>query len=187
MGTLQDELKKITSLDSLSFDDDPSQPAAAHVETSKPRLGVLSEVARGEQKSKTQLIWEWFKENPSSTTKEAATALAIGVNAISTTVFKLRERGLLARSSHGEINTYHVTVDEYPAFTLQDRLRNMATGRKNVPKRIPKVKQKSKPASKVALKDSPKRSEFLVETFINDLNIYQARAVYDALKKIFQG
>lgn len=187
MGTLQDELKKITSLDSLSFDDDPSQPAATHVDTNKPHIGVSSAVARGEQKSKTQLIWEWFKENPSSTTKEAASTLSVSVSVISTAVFRLRERGLLARSSHGEISTYHVTVDEYPALTLQDRLRNMTTGKKNAPKRAPKAKQKGKSADKVVPKDPPRRSEFSVEAFINELNIHQARAVYDALKKVFQG
>lgn len=195
MGTLQTELKKLTELDNLAFDDDPQQQAQPQQTTSA--------AVTNQEKSKRHIYWEWLRDHPSSTAREMAEALDVSVPDMATIVHTFYERGLVDRRNRGGVYTYHTAVDKYPVLDTAERVRRMTEARKaNLEARkankskAPRKAKVSKPTDihileerKAALR-GPEPLRIVsgsVDEILNRLTLTQARDLYDRLRKIFGG
>ena len=205
MGTLQQELTKVQhlqSLDSMSFDDDDTeqqhqQPAA---EPGPLKRGMTSAVAKGEEKAKRHLVWDWVREHPACVTAEVAEGMNLSPGAAATIMYKLYDRGLVTRTMHNGNYTYCTAVDEYPVMSPEEKVRRMmeANALKHASKTGKrKYTKRAAPARAAAEKSAEQRRQVAVaptvgqgfvdsvQAFINSLTVHQAKAVYEELRKVF--
>lgn len=164
-------------------------------------MPISSAAARGEEKTKRQVYWEWLRDHPSSTAREIAEACGTDQMNISTVLTKFVERGIVERVKHNGVFTYITSVGEYPTVTMEQRVASMLAARVHAGKRKAKAKAKtSVKAKREAVEKSldQRKAELAApgvtngfvdstQAFINSLTVHQAKAVYDELKKIFGG
>jgi len=190
MGTLQQELTKVQTLSNLTFDDEPGAQAP------------VVEVAPIQTKmSKAHIIWQFISENPSCTVADIADSLGYVRADASSYASQLLERGLVSRTKHNGFFCYVTAVDSFPVYTNEMRAKNLAKGwearrsMKHKPKRV-LVKRKTvesappRPLAEVKhqiLTGVTNEFNYSVNTFISQLNVHQAKAVYEELKKLFGG
>lgn len=200
MGTLQQELTKLQTLDNMSFDDDPTPTPPLTQENTV----VTSAVARAIEKSKRQIIWEWVRDHPSSSAREIADAFSSDQQSVATILTKFTTKGIVTRTKHKGVFCYTATSTEYPVMSMEEKVTRMLEGRgKRKPYRtkrtrahasekLPKPTLEEKKAafySAAPTAPLPPNLRFTasVSELLNTLSITQARALYDELKKVFGG
>lgn len=190
MGTLQQELlTKVQTLDSLRFDDDPNPPPTQEI--------TMATSTNTQAKTLRQTYWEWLRDHPSSTAREMAKACGIDQTDAANTLLKFLGRGLVERVKHDGVFCYTTVGDTYPVLSSEELIKRMLEGRA---KRARGKAYKSKRAKHAETVKSieQRKAELIapgvtngfvdsVQTFINQLTVHQARAVYDELKKVFGG
>lgn len=188
MGTLQQELMtKVQTLDSLRFDDDPNPPP-----TQETTVAIDTP-----KKSLRQVYWEWLRDNPASSARDLADAFGMAQTDAANILLKFLARNLVVRTKHGASPfCYTTAVDEYPVVSPEEKIRLMVEAKRRKPSKPYKSKRakhaqdvKSLEQRKAELVKPGVANGFVdsVHTFINQLTVHQAKAVYDELKKIFGG
>lgn len=189
MGTLQTELMKLTTLDNLTFDDDPA-------ETPTPPIVQETTVAPQEGKTLRQQYWEWLREHPGSTAKQLGTAVGLPQTEACNILYRLMQRGIVVRSKSGGYFQYQTVGDEYPVMTAEEKVRRMNEARHSKPsapyksKRVKHAQaEKTIEERKAELRSPGVTNGFMdsVQGFINQLTVHQAKAVYVELRKVFGG
>lgn len=165
-------------------------------------MATPSTVARGAEKSKRQLYWEWLRDHPSSSSREVGEAFGIDQTQTATIMTKFLAKGIVTRTKHGGVYCYTTVGDEYPVMSLEERVSFMLEARaanrlKAKAKR--KYTKRAAPARAAVEKTLEERKRELIaptvsqgfvdstQAFINSLTVHQAKAVYEELKKIFGG
>lgn len=174
MGTLQAELKKITSLDSLKFDDDPQDSPAPTV------------VADEGRKPQRKVIWEWLHAHPGATNGQIARATGMAGKFVATALNHFHHRGAVSREMVDGVYLFTTATDTYPAMSNAERAQVMLAARKHLGKNRGKAKvvkqERAKPTAPPPL---PVLNS--IDDIINHLSVVQARELYDKLRKIFGG
>lgn len=193
MGTLQQELTKLTTLDNLAFDDDPTPP---------PTQELMNTPTAPTEKPKRQLYWEYIRDHEGTTTRQMADAFGMDQTQLATVVTKLLNKGIIDRwKDTAGAYQYRVCVNEYPITTMEQKVSAMVAGRraqrlkarrKHAPEKSPKPTLEEKKAAfynAAPTAPLPPNMRFTasVPELLNALSITQARALYDELKKIFGG
>lgn len=183
MGSLQEELKKLPSLDNMTFDDDLHATHEVLHET--PPAGSYP-------KTKRQIWWEWLKANPAKSAVELAAAHGGKPVDASTVLAAFCSRGIATRARVDGIYLYRTLGDTYPEYTLEMRRQHLQQGRKTMavvakqtqPRRS--YTRRAKPAAPPQAElSAPKSTD--ATTILNGLSVLQARELYDRLKQLFGG
>jgi len=139
------------------------------VETQQPFFSVTNNVTRA--------TFDYVKNNPASASGEVSRALALRgykPSSIGSLLTQFIKKGLCTRDAQ---NRYSVAVPEYVPMKAS--------------KHVKQVIQKAKATRGegiAALSAQPTRvPDWDVDAVLNNMSIVQARAMYDALKKIFGG
>ncbi len=203
MGTMQQELGKLSTLNNLTFDD-PDEGTQPVITMEQPTL-----------MPRRQQVWQYIHDNPSVTAAEVADAIGIERAECASTVYLLFQNNLLSRNKHGGYYCYSASVDAYPIYTKEQRLAALQKGweaaaaRRGQPRgprakkaaakaKRPYAKRKQAAAKQVETTIEQRKAQLLApgvtnafvdstQSFINQLTVHQAKAVYDELKKIFGG
>ena len=146
-----------------------NQQQEKQVQTQQPYFSVTNNVTRA--------TFDYVKNNPASPSGEVSRALAqrgYKPSSIGSLLTQFVKKGLCTRDAQ---NRYSVAVPEYVPMKAS--------------KHVKQVIQKAKATRGegiAALSAQPtQRLVWDVETVLNTMSIVQARAMYDALKKIFGG
>ncbi len=146
-----------------------NQHQEKQVETQQPYFSITNNVTRA--------TFDYVKNNPASASGEVSRALALRgykPSSIGSLLTQFVKKGLCTRDAQ---NRYSVAVPEYVPMKAS--------------KHVKQVIQKAKATRGegiAALSAQPtQRLVWDVETVLNTMSIVQARAMYDALKKIFGG
>jgi len=150
-----------------------NQQQENQVET-KPYFNITNNVTRA--------TFEYIKANPKSASGDVCRALekrGYKASSVGSVLTQFIKSGLCTRD---ENNRYSVAVDEYVPMKAKAKLK---------PIRAKQVIQKAKATRGegiAALSPQPTRvPAWDVDAVLNSMSIVQARAMYDALKKIFGG
>lgn len=195
MPDIKSELAKLKD---LKFDD-PDEP-----ETPTPAPRVINRSPSPEN-NLTRRIFFWFKANPASTVAECVAATGLTSDAVSARTAQLFTREVLVRKKTGkEPFRYTAAVDELPdrvealkaALTkANEAKRAKAAQRKLLEKaRAAKKVKAAKAAAKAAkaAKEAPESvivipTAFNAAMMVNGWTPFQAKAVFDELRKLFTG
>ena len=146
-----------------------NQQQEKQVETPQPFFSVTNNVTRA--------TFDYVKNNPASASGEVSRALAqrgYKPSSIGSLLTQFIKKGLCTRDAQ---NRYSVAVPEYVPMKAN--------------KQVKQVIQKAKATRGegiAALSPQPTRvPAWDVDAVLNNMSIVQARAMYDALKKIFGG
>jgi predicted ArsR family transcriptional regulator len=166
MPDLKSELKK---LEAIKFDDDGETN-----DNSAPSISMREQ------------IWNYIKANPMSSAAGIAAALNIEkVGHANSHLHALHKKAIVARGAIGNSYHYQIVGDTYPRFDLHAHGHQLGKKSKGRPKKsLNKVRAKPQQTI-VQAKAVVVLEEFDVETMLNTMPIAKARALYDALKKIF--
>lgn len=174
MPDLKSELKK---LENLKFDDEDETPP-----TDAPTMNM------------THRVFYFFRDNPMSTVPECSEATGIPNARVSTLAIQLMNRKLLSRTRVGAAGLfqYTATTDSIPDPTDSRKAaltKAHAAIRANAEARRLAIAKENK---KIKTKDTPAPSTKTNEGFnpavlVSGLSPFQARAVYDELRKLFGG
>lgn len=185
MPDLQSELSKV--LTQAHFDDEPSAPAAAQMAQAQSQSQALS---------KREAIWNYVRDNPSSTSVEVSNALNLDATATATTLLQMVVRKVLDRTQHNGLYHYSVAVDAYPRFDkvahMYSLINRAAEARKSSPPQKPKkAKVKAKPAQPAKSLDemkqaiAPQLKKFNADEILAGLNVLQAKELLRKLNELF--
>lgn len=171
MPDLQSELKKVKavqSLDNLKFDDgDEDMPPATEA-----------------KKSMTNMVFDYYVAHPMSTTNECADALEMDRSRVAALSLQLLSRKLLSRLKRGnDLYRYGATTNVFPnAVELRKaaliKAREIRKANPTPPK-VKVVKRKDETFTESAVFDAAK--------LVNKLSPFEAKALYDELKRLFGG
>lgn len=125
-----------------------------------------------EHKSKTKQLWEFIKSHPGSTAGYVATQLGLTPTRTATLLLQLWERGKLSRD--GKPLAYSALHDTYEE-----------KGTKNIQTSKTPVKQQSQPKPRPKFTPPVSLDIYDAATVLTNMNVVQARKVYDELKKVF--
>jgi len=146
-----------------------NQQQEKQVETQQPYFSITNNVTRA--------TFDYVKNNPASASGEVSRALAqrgYKPSSIGSLLTQFIKKGLCTRDAQ---NRYSVAVAEYVPMKAN--------------KQVKQVIQKAKATRGegiAALSAQPTRvPAWDVDAVLNNMSIVQARAMYDALKKIFGG
>lgn len=178
MPDLKSELKK---LENLRFDDGDDETPPTN--NTAPQLNM------------TQSVFEYFRLNPMSTGNDCADALGYDKSRVAALALQLVGRKLLTRTKRGE-HPYEYTAiadsmpDTYQARKAalikahEARSANAAKRRKAAAKKAVKVDKVEKPEER---ETKAEHKAFNAAMLVNSLSPFQAKAVFDELKKLFGG
>jgi hypothetical protein len=189
MSTLQQALSALPSLDNLEFDDDAGEPQVLVGTTPEPEPEPVAKPVpepEAATPSKTTCgagsprygtlrpqIWAYLVAHPTVTSLDIAEALDLDTTTVAATLKTFIDADAAERVKVGPRFVYQATRSRYPG-----------RGR---PTQQTTVKPAPAPAPAPTPVTATVTPEFVSSTqaFINQLNAYQAKAVYDELKKVF--
>jgi hypothetical protein len=198
MGTLQQELTKVQTLDSLTFDDEPGGT-------------VVTQDDSTEDKSTRQRVWEWLRDHPMSSAGELSAALGVKSSRVHSTLIGFYNAGALSRQLINGVYHYTTTSTTYPFASTRTEILQKAWARraelaasgelkrrykpreKKPPQEMqtpPTPKKKATPVAKVKA-EQPAQEETIQMVPSYDPNVVStwpvsmARAFYLELKKYF--
>jgi hypothetical protein len=154
--------------------DDWEPPTAAPAPT-KEYFSVTNNV--------TRVTFDYVRDNPGKTRKEVALALGTqGFKASSVTSLlgQMRKQGLMRESAH----LLYVTTNEYRPLKSAKVLKARAAKPQAQQRKIVTITRRAAPVAEPTLQIN---AVWDAEALLNSLSITQARALYDALRKIFGG
>lgn len=165
------------TLSNLAFDDEPN--AQQVVETSDNR-------------SHTHRLWDYVHSNPNSSVAQIAAAFGRSRGDTSSLMSQMLKRGLVARQRVDGVFYFVTLGTEYPVYTLEQRTANLSKhwgrGRQTSKRRHKAgrilVKREDPPVASAPAVDA---KAFTAAEFLSRLNVMQAKAVYEELKKLFGG
>ena len=187
MPDLKSELMKLNNLKFDDADDEPTPPSPI----------VVDDAA-----SERERVWNYIKANPMSSAHGVAAGLNISAGHAASQIFALHRKAIIARGKVGDTYQYQAIGDSYPRFDRKEhgkKLSAQMTGRKNPRKKIVKrvlVKRANNEQVKMLEAAMPTgvaplppgmRFQATVDQLLDTMSIVQARALYDALRKIFGG
>tara|TARA_R110000868_G_scaffold335900_1_gene596785 strand:- start:832 stop:1368 length:537 start_codon:yes stop_codon:yes gene_type:complete len=178
MPDLKSEMSKV--LDAWEQDDQQTQqPQEKQVQNTLPQIFKPTNNVSRE-------TFNYIRDNPNKNSKEIRTTLTKqGFNAgsVGSLITQFLKQGQVSKDANGRYNTI---VPEYTPLKSTKQFRSEG---KRVNK-IVQIKSKTQGAGIAALKvdTTPKvKPSWDVDTVLDTMSIVQARALYDALKKIFGG
>jgi hypothetical protein len=173
MPDLKSELMKLPSLDALKFDDEPETKPEVQVVDAKPM-------------SDRERLWNVLHSNPSSSVRELRAATDGDMENIHAQLRGLEAKGLAVRAEHNGILYFTAVGDEYPKFDRSTHMKTMLESKRIA---LPKGGRRKKQEAVAKAKPRPDSpvAGFDPSALLATLNILQARALYDELKKIFGG
>ena len=214
MPDIQTALKSALSKTLQEWDDDgetfPHSPSAQPVSTSvpPPSQGIPMKKAFGITNNISRVTFNYIKNNPGSTRKEIIEALehqGFSGGSTSSLVAQMRRNKMI----HETNNLYYADIDEYRPIKSLKALKKMDDAlapakRKYVKKSDTaggigallkeKLKAVDTPMASEPLLHTTQRKAFvsLVRTkspddILKDMTVFQARELYDYLKKMFGG
>lgn len=132
-------------------------------------------------------LWLYIKDHPSVTGAEAGQGAGIDRTSASSLTSQMFMKGVLKRDKPSDGGPYRYTVvdpDYVPLTSSEAILRANAARAAKAAKPKAKVKPKAK---EVAAAQLPPTAKFTatIPQLLDTLSVVQARALYDALKKIF--
>ena len=134
----------------------------------------------------TRITFDYVRDNPGKTRKEIALALGtqgFKTGSVSSLLGQMIKQGTMRESAH----LLYVTTNEYTPIKSSKKLKAMAAKPQEQQRKVVKLVN---PNTGKALNSQPTpqiNSAWDAETLLNNLSIKQARALYDALRKIFGG
>lgn len=161
MPDLQTELKKLAA---IKFDDDgdavQEQPATQPANVSRT-------------------LWLFVKDNPGATAHDASLGTGIEGSSSSSLLSQMFHKGVLRRTKPATGGSFQYTVidPDYVPLTPREALMRAVAAKEAKPRA---KKAKAAPAVIPAADES-------IDALLNNMSIVKARALYDALKKIFGG
>lgn len=176
MPDLQSELAKITLPQHF---DDEDYTVATHI----PQPTDTTEPT-----SKREMVWQYIRKHPMSTTSEIGNALDMEGAVVSNAVFVMFDKGLITRKEYNGAYQYTTAVDAYPRFDrrahgkalqLSGKLRYYGKD-KTKPKQTKKQANKEKAAPQQLVPQ-----HFDVDQILSVLSVVQARQLLNSLKILF--
>ena len=165
------------NLDNLTFDDDASTPAQLIVSTPGAEEGPRPSGRASPNFGKIRpAVWKFLVEHPNCTSVEVSAAVQITPSDASNALRAFVERKAAERVRVDGLYVYSATKSTYPGEAKVVRKRRS---------KRPQVQQTS-PPEQVHTGVTPDFTAS-VQTFINQLNVHQAKAVYEELHKVFGG
>lgn len=176
MPDLKSEMSKV--LEAWEQDDQQTQEKPVPANTSPQIFKPTNNVSRE--------TFNYIRDNPNKNSKEIRTTLTKqGFNAgsVGSLITQFLKQGQVSKDANGR---YTTIVPEYTPLKSTKKFRS--EGKRT--NKIVQIKSKSPSAGIAALKVdiTPKvKPSWDVDTVLDTMSIVQARALYDALKKIFGG
>jgi hypothetical protein len=153
--------------------DDWEPPTAAPAPT-KAYFSVTNNV--------TRITFDYVRDNPGKTRVEVAKALeqqGYKAGSVSSLLGQMLKQGLMRESAH----LLYVTINEYRPLKSARVLKAQAVKPPVQPRKIVTITRRAAPVAE----PTPEVKEWSVESVIGHLNIRQASAVYNELRKLFGG
>jgi len=135
--------------------------------------------ARGRNISRT--LWLHVKDNPGSTSSSVNKATGVDTTSTSSLLSQMYTKGVMTRTKPADGGPFRYTVVDpnYKPLTSREALALAVAAKAKA-----KVKVKVKPKAKA--KPAPAAPHDIdVQALLDNMSITKARALYDALKKIF--
>lgn len=169
-------------LNDLKFDDDVGTEQEVVVEPVDKSANLM------------KAVWETIHANPGITAREISDQLAaqgISFNGVSTRLKQLLDAKKLMRNTNASgVYSWFSVGDTYQSMSKVDSLKKATAVRQAKANRKAKAKAKAEKKVKPVVEPTPVTVTTLpspqsVDEMLSNLSIVQARAMYDALKKIF--
>jgi hypothetical protein len=139
-----------------------------------------------EGQSQSRNIWLSIKDHPGSTAAEVAERIGVDRSSASTLTSQMFLKGILKRTKADADSTYRYSVADpnYKPMTKQEAIERAIAAKSAGTK---KAKAKTKAKVEAASTPLPPNVKFsaTIPQLLDTLSVVQARALYDALKKIF--
>jgi predicted transcriptional regulator len=130
--------------------------------------------------NQSRTLWLAIKDHPGSTAAEAAQRSGIDRSSASTLTSQMFIKGIVTRTRAGDDSAYRYTVVDpnYVPMSKQQAIERAVAAKQAHAKKA----KKAKPKAAVATTPAQDRS---IQDMLDNMSITKARALYDALKKIF--
>ncbi len=136
--------------------------------------------------SQSRNIWLSIKDHPGSTAAEVAERIGVDRSSASTLTSQMFLKGILKRTKADADSTYRYSVADpnYVPMSKQQAIERAIAAKSAGTK---KAKTKAKAKAEAASTPLPPNVKFsaTIPQLLDTLSVVQARALYDALKKIF--
>lgn len=142
----------------------------------------------------SRTTFEYVRDNPGLTIEQVTAALAaqgLKEKSVSSLCYQMLKVRLVVADANGKLTA---VVQEYVPIQSALRKRKTKTKNKSVAKPVVDVAPAPAPRKYVEITNTrtgevinPRKEEWTVESVVGNLNVRQAMAVYDELRKIFGG
>jgi predicted SPOUT superfamily RNA methylase MTH1 len=130
----------------------------------------------------TRVTFNFVRDNPGKTRVEVAKALeqqGYKAGSVSSLLGQMLKQGMMRESAH----LLYVTMNEYAPLKSARALKAQAAKPQAQQRKIVTITRRAAPVAE----PTPEVTEWSVESVIGHLNIRQASAVYNELRKLFGG